>query len=253
MICCVCGHEGIMTYDFPDVRLRKAHSIGLLRETLCCRSCGATMRDRQMAFGLLRVIGDREGRIERDLQAFRQSSSGQLRILDTDSFSAINRVLRGMPGYIHSQFRSDLPNGCALPDGSVNVNLLDMPFPEERFDIIMTSDVMEHVSDDEQAHHEIFRCLAAQGCYVFTVPYDPCLMGHRKLTQRSGQNTPNFVLDKQVHGDPHASSGIVAHKIYGRQLWSDLQRIGYTVRFEDIYSPDSGIFGGDLFLASKGV
>src|SRR5271168_274744 len=61
MHCCVCGHEGKMSYDFPDVRLRKAHGIGLLRETMRCKSCGATMRDRQLASGLLQIIARRVG------------------------------------------------------------------------------------------------------------------------------------------------------------------------------------------------
>jgi hypothetical protein len=249
--CPVCGHETEMNYDFPDIYLRKAHGIGLLRETLCCKSCGASMRDRQMAIGLLDVVAERLGQIERDLRSYRDRPRGRLNILDTDSFSSINRVLRKLPGYTHSQFRPDLRNGEALIDGSVNVNLVDMPFKENSFDVILTSDVMEHVAEDEVAHREIFRCLAPRGTYVFTVPYDPCLMGNRKLTQRSINGRPRFVLDRHIHGDPHASSGIIAHRIYGQQLLNDLRDIGYEVFFKEIEDPAHGIFGGDVFLAGR--
>jgi len=251
MGCCVCGQRGRMHYDFPDVRLRKEHGIGLLRETLCCRSCGASMRDRQMAFGLLQVIAERTGQTESNLQAFRQSPRAELRILDTDSFGAVSRALRGWPGYVHSQFKPDLARGQKLPDGSINVNLMDMPFGAEDFDVIMTSDVMEHVAEDDQAHREIYRCLAPRGTYVFTVPYDPCLLGTRQLTQATGVPDVRFELDRHVHGDPHSSAGIVAHRIYGQQLLADLSGIGYEVRFECLESPAQGIFGGDLFLARK--
>jgi SAM-dependent methyltransferase len=138
-----------------------------------------------------------------------------------------------------------------MPDGSINVDLLDMPFAEASLDIVMTSDVMEHVSNDEQAHREIYRCLGPGGCYIFTVPYDPCLLAHRRLTQPTTATTPNFVLDSQVHGDPHSSSGIEAHRIYGQQLFADLQRIGFRVEFLDIVDAQRGIFGGDLFMATK--
>jgi SAM-dependent methyltransferase len=251
MHCPICGHDTGMTYDFPDVHLRRAHGIGLLRETLHCKSCGASMRDRQMAIGLLLVIAQRLGQSERDLQAYRKRPHGNLTILDTDSFSSINRVMRGMPGYTHSQFRPELRNGDILPDGSTNVNLVDIPFQTGNFDVIMTSDVMEHVAEDERAHREIFRCLAANGTYIFTVPYDPCLMGNRKLTQRTSKATPHFFIEKQVHGDPHASSGIIAYRIYGQQLIDGLREIGYEVRFDEIENPAQGIFGGDLFLARK--
>lgn len=252
MHCNVCGHDGAMVYDYPDVRIRKAHGIGLLRETLRCRACGATMRDRQLAHGLLHVIATRLNQIEPDLLSFRQSPRGELSILDSDSFSPLNRVLRGLPGYVHSQFVPGRSNGDTLSDGSVLVNLEDIPFAGGSFDVILTSDVMEHVVDDARAHREIYRCLAPGGTYLCTIPYDPSLWGHRRLTQSTGTEA-YFILDKQVHGDPHASSGIIAHRIYGRQVFEDLKASGYAVRFEQVEQPKHGIFGGDLFFANKGL
>jgi hypothetical protein len=253
MHCCVCGSEGAMSYDFPDVRLRKAHGIGLLRETMRCRSCGATMRDRQLASGLLRIFEERAGQTASDLQAYCKNSRGTLRILDTDSFSAISRILRVLPGYVHSQFLPGRRNGEAIGDGSVNVNLESIPFPESSFDVILTSDVMEHVADDASAHREIARCLAPNGIYLFTVPYDPRIVGHWHLTQRTGHASQYFFLERHLHGDPHSGSGIVAHRIYGRQLLDDLSELGFEVRFELVDRPSNGIFGGDLFFARKRV
>lgn len=254
MHCNVCGSDGPMAYDFPDVRIRKAHGIGLLRETLRCRSCAATMRDRQVAHGLLKIIGERLGQAAPDLATFRRQPAGVLRILDSDSFSPINRVLRGLPGYTHSQFVPDRKNGDTLADGSVVVDLERIPFADASFDVVLSSDVMEHVADDASAHREIYRCLDRGGAYVFTIPYDPCAQGHRALTVRTGLDgaASHLFLDKHVHGDPHASSGIVAHRIYGRQLLDDLKGLGFEPVFLDVNLPRQGIFGGDLFIARKG-
>lgn len=252
MHCCICGSDGGMYYGFPDNRLRKAHGIGLLRETLNCKACGATMRDRLIALGLLQVAGARSGKpVAPDLRAFRELHDGTLRILDTDAFSPINRVLRGMSGYAFSQFQSTQPNGCILADGSVNVNLELMPFAGGSFDVILTSDVMEHVFDDAAAHREIFRCLASQGNYIFSVPYDPCIIGHRKLTQPTCTGASYFLLEEHLHGDPHSHSGIIAHRIYGRQLLDDMRGIGYAIIFRSEDKPEFGIFGGDLFVATR--
>jgi SAM-dependent methyltransferase len=251
MHCCICGYEGSMAYDFPDVRLRKAHGIGLLRETMRCKTCGATMRDRQLATALLQIIAERLGQTESDLRAYRQNPLATLRILDTDSFSAISRILRGLAGYVHSQFLPGRPNGEVIADGSVNVNLESIPFPVANFDVILTSDVMEHVANDARAHQEIFRCLAPNGTYLFTVPYDPCIVGHRQLTQRTGQALRYFILEKHIHGDPHSGSGIIAHRIYGRQLLDDLSALGFDVSFESVDRSINGIFGGDIFFARK--
>jgi SAM-dependent methyltransferase len=209
------------------------------------------MRDRQLASGLLQIIVERVGQTEGDLRAYRQNPRATLRILDTDSFSAISRILRGLPNYVHSQFLPGLPNGEVIADGSVNVNLENIPFPEANFDVILTSDVMEHVTHDTQAHREIFRCLAPIGTYLFTVPYDPRMASHWQLTQRTGQASRYFILEKHVHGDPHSGSGIIAHRIYGRQLLDDLSKLGFDVCFETVDRPGNGIFGGDLFVARK--
>jgi SAM-dependent methyltransferase len=251
MHCCICGHDGTMSYDFPDVRLRKAHGIGLLRETLRCKSCGGTMRDRQVAYGLLQAIAERSGTPAPDLHSLRHRQDGFLRILDTDAFSSINRTLRGMTGYVWSQYQSGRPNGSALADGSINVNLESMPFASDSFDVILTSDVMEHVFNDGLAHREIFRCLAPRGRYIFTVPFDPCIVAHRKLTQPTGQGRSHFLLEEHIHGDPHARTGIIAHRIYGRQLLDDMHALGYRISFLNVERSDIGIFGGDLFIATK--
>lgn len=252
--CNVCGAETGLYYDFPDVRLRHEHGIGLLRETLACRACGASMRDRQMVHGLLRVF---ETYTEcapgtwRDLLSMRASQPVELNVLDTDSFSSINRILRGMPGYRHSQYQPEQPNGTVLPDGSMNVDLMSMPFDTGSLDVVMTSDVMEHVEDDERAHREIHRCLRVGGTYIFTVPYDPCLSATRRLTQRTGLATPGFILRHQAHGDPLSKSGILAHRIYGQQFLDELRAIGFSVTFLHIDDFSAGIYGGDLFLAQK--
>jgi SAM-dependent methyltransferase len=251
MACNVCGTRGGMSYDFPDVNIRRAHGIGLLRETLRCKSCGATMRDRQIATGLLDTLATRTGMACESLRAWRQAGAPALRILDSDSFSPINRVLRGMSGYVHSQFHPGRKPGEVLADCSLNVDLERMPFSDASFDVVLTSDVMEHVADDDAAHHEIHRCLVPGGCYVCTVPFDPGRYGHRVLTLPAGPGGARIVLEHHVHGDPHDSNGIVAHRIYGRQLLDDLQAMGFQVRFETIDRPANGVFAGDLIVAVK--
>jgi hypothetical protein len=70
------------------------------------------------------------------------------------------------------------------------------------------------------------------------------------LTVRTGASS-YFILDKHEHGDPHDSAGIIAHRIYGRQLLDDLSAIGFEARFLALNEPQVGVFGGDLFVATK--
>ena len=52
-----------------------------------------------------------------------------------------------------------------------NQNLEQLTFSDNSFDIVITSDVMEHVRLDDRAHQEIRRVLKPGGVYLFTVPH----------------------------------------------------------------------------------
>jgi len=253
--CNICGETGYVYYDFPDIYIRKEHSIGLLRETLRCKSCGSTMRDRQMAFGILQEIARRFAIKFLSLAEYRKNPSGTIRILDSDSYSPINRILRGLDNYNYSQYIPNLPNGDRLSDDSIVVDLMNIPFDEKSFDLILSSDVMEHVADDNAAHKSIFRTLDRGGVYIFTVPFDPTALKNRKLTVSTdnANASSHLYLDRHVHGDPHSSSGVTAHRIYGHQLIQDLINEGFATDFITVHEPRTGIYEGDLFIARKEI
>jgi SAM-dependent methyltransferase len=54
--------------------------------------------------------------------------------------------------------------------GVVNADALDLPFPDEGFDRVIVSEVLEHIWDDERALTEIARVLRPGGRVAATVP-----------------------------------------------------------------------------------
>jgi SAM-dependent methyltransferase len=54
--------------------------------------------------------------------------------------------------------------------GCVNGNALDLPFPDESFDRVVTSEVLEHIWDCERAIAEMVRVLRPGGRIAVTVP-----------------------------------------------------------------------------------
>src|SRR3954469_16725282 len=61
-----------------------------------------------------------------------------------------------------------------IPAGSltraVRADLLALPFPDDYFDVVMASEVLEHIPDDEQAIAEIARVVRPGGRVAVTVP-----------------------------------------------------------------------------------
>jgi SAM-dependent methyltransferase len=52
-----------------------------------------------------------------------------------------------------------------------------LPFAEGQFDVVLATDTIEHIEDDQKALHEIHRVLAPGGHVMITVPAFPSLWG----------------------------------------------------------------------------
>jgi SAM-dependent methyltransferase len=245
--CVVCGHVGRPYYDWPDLGLRAEHGIGILRETLMCRACLSTVRHRALVSMLLEALGFDRGSTARDVSS---KAPGEVRILDTDAYSPLARTFAAVPGYVRSTFVPGLPNGRELEAGCLyNVDLQSMPFPDASFDVIMSSDVMEHVRDHKAAHAEIARCLRPGGLYIFTLPYNADMERHRVLIDTS--TDVDLPLEPfHFHGDP-IRGGIVAYRIFGRQLLQELEDVGLDGHVTQLTMPELGILDADVFTARR--
>lgn len=72
-------------------------------------------------------------------------------------------------------------------------SICDMPFENERFDVVLATDIIEHVDDDKRALAEVVRVLAPGGMALITVPAFPTLWGlqdevslHRRRYRMAG-------------------------------------------------------------------
>ncbi len=131
----------------------------------------------------------------------------------------------------------------------VNVDLEQMPFEDDRFDLVITSEVMEHVRHVDVAHREVARCLAPGGRYLFTVPYDPDLAETLVLIDPATDEP--LVLPMHIHGDPGLrEAGIKSYRVFGRDIVDDLREWGLDARFAPVHDPARGIWDGDLFVAT---
>ena len=97
--------------------------------------------------------------------------------------------------------------------GAVNGDALDLPFPDNTFDRIVVSEVLEHLWDDERALVEIVRVLRTAGRVAATVPtYWP--------------ERVSWALNDQYHDTPGGHVRIYRQ----RELEYKLERAGLFLR-----------------------
>ncbi len=159
-LCSVCGHTG----EF----VRGDHKS--LRESYPCPNCRFTVRWRDQAG----IITDEFGRGQA-LSIDQLVSKGFLN--DISIFEPALRGpfvsrMKGLPKYVQSYFRPDLPLGDVAEDGVRNEDLTKLTFDEDTFDLIITSDVMEHLPNIEAAFAETLRVLKPGGIHIFSIPND---------------------------------------------------------------------------------
>ncbi len=138
-----------------------------------------------------------------------------LDILEMDPNSCLRRFLSRGRTYIRSYFRpGHKPGTVREEDGSVMEDITRLTLPDASLDIIVSSDVLEHVPDVAAAFRETFRVLRPGGTHVFTVPYEARTV-RRAMIENNGImhiETPEY------HSDPLDPRGILAFWHFGPDL-----------------------------------
>lgn len=132
------------------------------REGSRCAWCGTTLRSAGLAAAIVRVVNDAAGTRAPHLAAlFRDRRARALDIAEINSAGNLHRYLARCPGLRHSEFGSS-----TLP----SEDLMDLSYADASFDLVITSDTLEHVPDIDRALAEIRRVLKPGAAHVFTVP-----------------------------------------------------------------------------------
>jgi SAM-dependent methyltransferase len=239
--CPVCGYRGPIG-GFTDN----------LRESGYCPTCGAWTRIRQMAAALVEVGPALTGRPVTTVAEL--AGVPGLRIYNTEAHGSLDAVLGGAPGYVASEyFGPDLTSGDWGPDGVLHEDLQELSFEPDSFDLVLSTDVLEHVADPYRAHAEIHRVLRPDGHHVFTVPF----VEHALLDDVRAVTTPEGVVQHLAepiyHIDPvRIDEGALVFTLFGLEMLTKLAHMGMDTT---VYRPaDLGrglVGGGAVFDAVK--
>jgi SAM-dependent methyltransferase len=160
--CSVCGVEGRFRFNSwilpPDMVRDLGDAVHAFRrrESLWCGGCGASLRVRRIADVLVEHYADRAQTLAELVEERRFAS---LSVAEINSIGTAHNVLARHPRLTYSEYPEEDVTALSYADAS--------------FDLVLTSDTLEHVADWKQALRETHRVLRAGGRHVFTVPAVP--------------------------------------------------------------------------------
>lgn len=170
--CPVCGtNEGLVMHGvlWPDLvlqwRLSPAWANWIdQREGLRCKHCRSNLRSRQLAKSIVSLMNDRIGTEVSSLSDLCTSDAIQeIMVAEINAAGDLHPFLENISGLRYSEYGSANPE---IP----SEDLLNLSYRDNSFDLILNSDVLEHVPDVEQALREIRRVIKPDGVFIFTVP-----------------------------------------------------------------------------------
>jgi len=213
-VCSCCGHAGRYLVE-PRA----------LRETFQCETCKASLRYRNQADAMLTAYGTGERSVAelvntpqfRSMAVYEPGVSGPFRSL-----------FAPLPAYTTSYYWSDVEPGQSR--NSVRCeNLEALTFPQASFDLIISSDIFEHVRRPLKAFEEIHRVLRPGGRHIFTVPLNWPF--EHATVQRVDVSTADDVnlLPAVYHGSPLDPAGSLVYNDFGMDLPFKLASLGFEV------------------------
>ncbi|MEM9301745.1 MAG: methyltransferase domain-containing protein [Pseudomonadota bacterium] len=223
-VCSICGWTGV----FDDCHRSP-------RESYRCGRCQASFRYRHQADALLHQYSRRGSASLAEL--VKEPGFADLHVYEAGLIGPFRRYFQALPHYVQSYFWDDIPRG-GDKDGVRSEDLEDMTFEDETFDLMITSDILEHVRHPLRAFAESFRILKRGGKHIFSIPVPwPWLEETRKRVDVSGPEDV-FLLEPRYHGSPVDPQGSLVYNDFGVDLVGQLEDIGFEVRVPRSHGPN---------------
>jgi len=215
-----------------------------LRESGSCAVCGSSNRQRQMAWMLRRRLYlPPTGEL-----AFCEGFG----IYNAESSGPLHTRLARHAGYVCSEYFGDAHQGGTIIDGIRHEDLRQLSFADASFDLVLSSDVLEHMPSPYDAHRDIFRVLKPGGRHIFTVPFNAHAQAD-DIRARIVDGRIEYLAEALYHGDPvRPDEGILVWTIFGTQMMQQLEAIGFVATAWNLYEPESGIIGpGNIVFEAR--
>jgi SAM-dependent methyltransferase len=248
--CSVCGRLAPILYRRWVIPPRLEELWGLSRrqaealarkESCDCGFCGAKLRARRLASVLLATFptGTPLALARSVTDWVRRPEAQALRVAELNLIEGLHQQLRRLPSLTYSEYRENADPGLVV-DGVPSEDLTRLTYADASFDLVLSSETLEHVADFDCALRELHRVLASGGWHLFTVPMLPGVPATFARTIVTPDGTLEQRAPRICH--PGGDVGYPVFTEFGADLPMILERAGFevTVHFGPTTDDDLG-------------
>ena len=211
--CSVCGRWGLF---------RRQHAS--IREGYKCSHCSASLRYRHQASVIVAKYATKRSKSFAELA--REPNFLGLSIYEPGIIGPFRRYLKAHPNYTTSYLWEGVEHGESHK-GVRCENLESLTFANDTFDLVISSDILEHVRKPYLAFAEVHRVLKPGGLHIFTVPLSWPLKQRTVSRVDTTEDEDVSLLPEVYHGSPTDPKGSLVYTDFGLDIVEDLEKIGF--------------------------
>jgi len=231
--CVVCGRDSVFRFDATIITPQLKEAWGISdwlvdafnrKESMFCDSCGSSLRVRRLAAVLVQTFAEISSPSCKSFaQLLENRKFLELKIAEINACGGLHSYLKAHPNLYYSEWLRRAGPG-QVEDGVRCEDLQCLTYPDDYFDIVLTSETLEHVPDPDKAWSEIHRVLKAGGWHIFTIPIIPSQKA--TVTRAKLVNGNREAYLKLVYHGAWGDENMVVYTDFGMDLVEKLDGIG---------------------------
>lgn len=215
------------------------------RESGICSKCSSTNRQRQIARAVYLLVADPMRKTDENFN--------DLTLFNTEAIGCINDKFKSLGNYVCSEYLGPDYAPGEVVDGVRNEDAQNLSFADNSIDLILSSDVWEHIPDPYQAHSEVHRVLKKGGKHIFSVPFHQLDFLDETRARLNKTGELDYLTSPIFHQDPLRPEGVLVFTIFSIEMCCKLSKLGLHTNLYSLYNPLLGILGvnGLIFESIK--